>query len=79
MNGGMKGSMKNPIRELRGFLDVSQEQMADMMGFSQGQISSWESNSRGMLAETALKWWDKFKTPLGSLGFDLEDLLRVGR
>ena len=79
MNQAMVKKQKNPIRELRQFLCLSQEQMAENMGCFQGQISAWESGSRSMLAETALKLWGKYRKPLRSLGFDLEDLLRVGR
>ena len=70
---------KNPITELRQFLGVSQEQLAELLDTSQGQISYWESDTRAMLATTALHIWSKFRKPLRGLGFDLEDLLRVGR
>ena len=79
MGDSMARKTKNPIRELRAFLGISQVQMAERLGAFQGQVSAWERGERGMLADTALQIWDKYKKPLRALGFDLEDIVRLGR
>jgi len=70
---------KNPIRELRGFLELNQAEMAAALNVFQSQVSAWERGERAMLAETALRIWDRFRKPLLALGFALEDLVRLGR
>ena len=46
-----RGQRLRQLRELRG---LTQAQLAEKVGFEQGQISNWEAGRRGMTATTAV-------------------------
>jgi DNA-binding XRE family transcriptional regulator len=70
---------KNLVKELRDYLDLTQQELADTMGWYQADISNMERGTRALSATAALEWWDQYRPLLLRLGFTLEDLLRLGR
>lgn len=69
---------KNPVKQLRDHLDLTQGEFAKQLQCRQSRVSEVENGKR-LTASMALRIWDRWRRVLVGLGIKLEHLLRVGR
>ena len=59
--------MSNPLRQYRQQHDLTQQQVADLLGVSRGLVSLIESGARPITPENAKEWESKLKIDRASL------------
>lgn len=72
-------AQKNAVEALRWHLGLTQAELGEPVGTAQSEVSNLEYGRRPLSADKALAWWFRYGTVLRDLGYDLEDLLRIGR
>jgi DNA-binding XRE family transcriptional regulator len=64
------------LRGVREQLGLTQKQVAEDVGLTEGYICNLESGRYLIGAEAAIKIWDKFRIDFSRLGYTADDLLR---